>query len=190
MLKQPPAFGEGASNTKHEQCRKTGWQMDLFAILTQTQATLLHLVRWTDPTRAASDQNCQRSLSVAGTPRLDLRFVLDEQSFAGRAARDVATEVPPGYVPPPAFATAALQHTNVKLTWDADDVVRKRALARKLTQEQLHEDDFRVRSWAVSLLWHHSNCMAASTQIVWLHPHVCWHRHGKLVHERLQARCR
>ena len=77
--------------------------------------------------------------------RLDLRFVPDGQSFEGRAPRDVATEVPPGYVPPPAFATAALQHTNVKLTWDADDVVRKRTLARKLTQEQLHEDDFRVR---------------------------------------------
>ena len=78
-------------------------------------------------------------------PRLDLRFVPDEQTFDGRTARDAATEVPAGYVPPPAFATAALQHTNVKLTWDADDVVRKRTLARKLTQEQLHEDDFRVR---------------------------------------------
>ncbi|KAK9840918.1 hypothetical protein WJX81_000303 [Elliptochloris bilobata] len=76
--------------------------------------------------------------------RLDLRFVPEEQSFAGRQPRDVATEVPSGYTPPPAFATAALQHTNVKLTWDADDVARKRTLARKLTQEQLHEDDFRA----------------------------------------------
>lgn len=77
----------------------------------------------------------------------------DEQSFEGRAARDVATEVPVSYVPPPAFATAALQHTNVKLTWDADDVVRKRTLARKLTQEQLHDDDFRVRGRIVDVLW-------------------------------------
>ena len=76
--------------------------------------------------------------------RLDLRFVPDEQSFEGRQPRDVATSIPPGYAPPPAFATAALQHTQVKLTWDADDVVRKRTLARRLTQEQLHEDDFRV----------------------------------------------
>jgi len=54
-------------------------------------------------------------------------------------------QVPPGYAPPPAFATAALQHTRVKLTWDADDAVRKRALARRLTQDELHDDDFRAR---------------------------------------------
>jgi len=33
----------------------------------------------------------------------------------------------------------------VKLTWDADDAVRKRALAGRLTQDELHDDDFRAR---------------------------------------------
>ena len=108
--------------------------------------TFLHLAHCIDLLWTVCDPFPNHSLSVVGLPRLDLRFVPDEQSFEGRAARDAATEVPPGYVPPPAFATAALQHTNVKLTWDADDAVRKRTLARKLTQEQLHDDDFRVRA--------------------------------------------
>ena len=51
--------------------------------------------------------------------RLDLRFVPDGQSFEGRRVRDSAADVPAGYEAPPAFATAALQHTSVKLTWDA-----------------------------------------------------------------------
>jgi hypothetical protein len=76
--------------------------------------------------------------------RLDLRFVPDAQSFEGRRARDTAAEVPAGYEAPPAFATAALQHTNVKLTWDADDSGRKRALSKRVTAEELREDDFKV----------------------------------------------
>ncbi len=66
-------------------------------------------------------------------------------SVAGACLSLPPAQVPPGYAPPPAFATAALQHTRVKLTWDADDAVRKRALARRLTQDELHEDDFRAR---------------------------------------------
>lgn len=45
---------------------------------------------------------------------------------------------------PPAFQARALQHTNVQLTWDADDDSRKRALTRKLNAEELKEDDFKV----------------------------------------------
>lgn len=45
---------------------------------------------------------------------------------------------------PPAFQARALQHTNVQLTWDADDDGRKRALTRKLNAEELKEDDFKV----------------------------------------------
>lgn len=53
-------------------------------------------------------------------------------------------EVPEGYEPP-TFQTAALQHTDVKLTWDADDDNRKRALSsKKLTSDQIREDDFKV----------------------------------------------
>ena len=76
--------------------------------------------------------------------RLDLRFVPDAQSFAGRAQRDTATEAPQGYEPPPAFATAALQHSRVKLTWDATPDERRRAMSRRVRAEELRDDDFKV----------------------------------------------
>jgi hypothetical protein len=70
--------------------------------------------------------------------------VPDEQSFTGRKVRDEAAEVPADYAPP-TFQARALQHTSVKLTWDADDDGRKQALSRRLTAEELKEDDFKVR---------------------------------------------
>ena len=66
------------------------------------------------------------------------------QSFAERQVRDTAEEVPADYAPPD-FTTAALQHTNVKLTWDADDDTRKKALRKKMTEDSIRDDDFKVR---------------------------------------------
>lgn len=65
------------------------------------------------------------------------------QSFAQRQVRDTAREVPADYAPPD-FTTAALQHTNVKLTWDADDDSRKKALRKKMTEDSIRDDDFKV----------------------------------------------
>lgn len=76
--------------------------------------------------------------------KFDLRFVPDEQSFEGREVRDRVTGVPDDYVAPPAFANLALQHTNVKLTWDADDDNRKRTLAKRVTKDELRDDDFKA----------------------------------------------
>lgn len=76
--------------------------------------------------------------------RLDLRFVPDEMSFEDREARDAVTDVPANYEPPPFFTTAALQHTRVQLTWDRDDENRKRALSKRITADELKEDDFKV----------------------------------------------
>lgn len=67
------------------------------------------------------------------------------QSFEGREVRDVAMSVPEFYVAPAAFATLALQHTNVKLTWDKDDDARKRTLAKRVTKDELRDDDFKAR---------------------------------------------
>ncbi|DBA79259.1 TPA: hypothetical protein ACH3X1_009072 [Trebouxia sp. C0004] len=75
--------------------------------------------------------------------KLDMRFVPDEQSFLRRQVRDKAEEVPPDYAPPD-FTTAALQHTNVKLTWDADDDTRKKALRKKMTEDSIRDDDFKA----------------------------------------------
>ena len=69
------------------------------------------------------------------------------QDFAKRQVRDVAEEIPSDYVPPD-FTTAALQHTNVKLTWDADDDTRKKALRKKMTEDSIRDDDFRVSCMA------------------------------------------
>ena len=66
------------------------------------------------------------------------------QRFKKRQVRDAASEVPVDYTPPD-FTTAALQHTNVKLTWDADDDTRKKALRKKMTEDDIKDDDFKVR---------------------------------------------
>lgn len=54
------------------------------------------------------------------------------------------TSVPDDYVAPAHFATLALQHTNVKLSWDADDGDRKRTLGKRVTKDELRDDDFKV----------------------------------------------
>jgi hypothetical protein len=73
--------------------------------------------------------------------RIDLRYVPDEQSFDGRAVRDLATHVPPTYTPVD-YTSKALQQTSVGLSWDADDPDRKKHLRRKITADQLKEEDF------------------------------------------------
>lgn len=67
----------------------------------------------------------------------------EEQSFSGRQVRDSATDVPPDYEPP-VFQTKALQHTNVELTWDKGDASRRRTLTKRLTADELKEDDFKA----------------------------------------------
>ena len=76
--------------------------------------------------------------------------------------RETASEVPEGYEPPN-FQTAALQHTDVKLTWDADDDNRKRALSsKKLTGDQIREDDFKVAPRLIIIIWLLHNLVEAS----------------------------
>ncbi len=86
--------------------------------------------------------NSLASASVLSQVADDITYCL--QSFEGREQRDSASAVPDGYEPPN-FQTLALQHTNVQLTWDADDDGRKRALsAKRATQADIREDDFKV----------------------------------------------
>ena len=76
--------------------------------------------------------------------RFDLRYVPAAEDFSAREVREAAEEVPAGYQPP-SVGAAAMQHTRPKLTWDADDDERKRALSRRPTKEQLRDDDFKAR---------------------------------------------
>ncbi|KAI9683558.1 MAG: pre-rRNA-processing protein esf1 [Trizodia sp. TS-e1964] len=73
----------------------------------------------------------------------DLRFVPDDVHFADES-RDTCTRVPDGYRPT-AFVTDALQHSKVKLTWDADDAARKEATGRAFVgRAEAGENDLRA----------------------------------------------
>ena len=67
------------------------------------------------------------------------------RAFGGGACRQAdarcAAQVPSEYTPVD-YTTKALQQTRVTLTWDADDPERKKQLRRKLTSEQLRDEDF------------------------------------------------
>jgi hypothetical protein len=92
-------------------------------------------------TAAAVYSSCDGLEFERSANKLDLRYVPDEQSFEGREIRDAATSVPSDYEPPE-FQVKALQQTNVKLSWDDDDPARKKAFARKLTEDKLKDEDF------------------------------------------------
>jgi len=75
--------------------------------------------------------------------RFDLRYVPDSQDFSAREPREEADCVPAGYQPPE-VGIAAMLHTKPRLMWDADDDDRKRMLSRKVTKDELRDDDFKV----------------------------------------------
>lgn len=75
--------------------------------------------------------------------RFDLRYVPDSEDFSQREPREVATAVPSGYRPPEVGA-AAMLHTKPKLTWDAEDEGRKRLLHKRISKNELRDDDFKV----------------------------------------------
>jgi hypothetical protein len=75
----------------------------------------------------------------------DLRFVPDGTEFTNDVARDECTKVPDDYRPNE-FITAALQHSKVKLTWDAEDVTRKEVQARAFrgSRKDIDENDLKA----------------------------------------------
>ncbi len=83
----------------------------------------------------------------------DLRFVPEDTDFSSDIPREDCERIPDDYKPNE-FVTDALQHSKVKLTWDAEDTGRKEAVARAFTsgkakgrkgmQEMEHENDLRA----------------------------------------------
>lgn len=51
--------------------------------------------------------------------------------------------MPSGYKPPE-VGIAAMLHTKPKLTWDGEDEGRKRMLHKRISKEELRDDDFKV----------------------------------------------
>jgi hypothetical protein len=89
--------------------------------------------------------------SIDGTEYLssanffDLRFVPDDTDFSDDKPREQCRRIPDGYRPTE-FVTDALQHSKVKLTWDADDKVRKEAQAKAFRggRKDIEENDLKA----------------------------------------------
>lgn len=73
----------------------------------------------------------------------DLRFVPDDVSFDTDIPRDECSKLSPGYKPNE-FVTSALTHSNVKLTWDADDTTRKEVQKRAFSRAEIDENDLQA----------------------------------------------
>lgn len=75
----------------------------------------------------------------------DLRFIPESMDFTDDRPRDECEHLPTGYKPNE-FVTDALQHSKVRLTWDAEDRSRKEAQARafKGGQKEIDENDIKA----------------------------------------------
>ena len=70
----------------------------------------------------------------------DLRFVPDDTDFSDDTPRDQCDSISTNYKPTE-FITDALQHSKVKLTWDAEDTNRKEAAARAFRTHDIKDLD-------------------------------------------------
>jgi len=75
----------------------------------------------------------------------DLRFVPEGTDFSSDTPREECDDIPADYRPNE-FVTDALQHSKVKLTWDAEDGGRKEAVARafKGGRKEIDENDLKA----------------------------------------------
>ena len=75
----------------------------------------------------------------------DLRFIPGDVDFSADKARDECERIPDGYKPNE-FITDALQHSKVRLTWDADDGTRKEIQKRAFggSRADIDENDLKA----------------------------------------------
>ena len=76
----------------------------------------------------------------------DLRYITDDVDFSGDRARDDCERIPDGYRPNE-FVTDALQHSKVRLTWDADDGSRKEAQKRAFSGSRTDIDENDLKAY-------------------------------------------
>ncbi|WOL00118.1 ESF1 [Canna indica] len=95
-------------------------------VVCDSSATASHIYKTLDGTELLETANV-----------FDLRFIPDSMEFK-HPPHDVAKEAPVNYKEP-VFQTRALQHSQVKLTWEEDEPERKRILRRKFNLDQLDE---------------------------------------------------
>ena len=73
----------------------------------------------------------------------DLRFIPDDVTFDMDKPRDRCSALPDTYQPNE-FVTDVLQHSKVKLSWDAEDNIRKDAIKRAFAKDEVEEEDLRA----------------------------------------------
>ena len=76
----------------------------------------------------------------------DLRFIPDDTDFSQDTPRDECTRIPDGYRPNE-FITDALQHSRVRLTWDADDGTRKEVQKRAFAASRANIDENDLKAY-------------------------------------------
>ncbi|KAL8630693.1 hypothetical protein Q9189_003618 [Teloschistes chrysophthalmus] len=76
----------------------------------------------------------------------DLRFIPDDVEFSQDKPRDECTRIPDSYRPNE-FVTDALQHSKVRLTWDADDITRKGAQNRAFAASRANIDENDLKAY-------------------------------------------
>ncbi|CAI4059024.1 pre-rRNA-processing protein ESF1 SKDI_04G5750 [Saccharomyces kudriavzevii IFO 1802] len=86
--------------------------------------------------------NCDGTEYESTANMFDLRYVPDGMTFDD-AARDECTSLPKNYRPHQ-FSTDALQHSNVKLTWDETPADRLEVAKRAFTQKEIDDMDFKA----------------------------------------------
>ncbi|KAJ2080132.1 pre-rRNA-processing protein esf1 [Coemansia sp. RSA 988] len=83
---------------------------------------------------------CDGAEYEASANFFDLRFVPDEMEFEQEPKEEAMQR--PEHLEPSDFATQALKHSKVELTWDADEPSRVKATRRAFTQEDVDNMDF------------------------------------------------
>ncbi|KAJ2489559.1 pre-rRNA-processing protein esf1 [Coemansia sp. RSA 2050] len=91
-------------------------------------------------TAQAIYNQCDGTEYEASANFFDLRFIPDDMDFDDKP-KDQAMHVPEKYEPLD-FSTQALQHSKVKLTWDADEPTRMKMTRRAFTQDEIDTMDF------------------------------------------------
>ncbi|MCJ1454294.1 pre-rRNA-processing protein esf1 [Mycoblastus sanguinarius] len=76
----------------------------------------------------------------------DCRYIPDDTDFADDKPRDECDRIPDGYKPNE-FVTDALQHSKVRLTWDADDGTRKEAQKRAFAGSRAGIDENDLKAY-------------------------------------------
>ncbi|CCE64384.1 hypothetical protein TPHA_0H01780 [Tetrapisispora phaffii CBS 4417] len=93
-------------------------------------------------TAEAIYNNCDGTEYESTANVFDLRYVPDGMDFEDQPY-DECTELPKNYTPLN-FTTDALQHSNVKLTWDETPADRVEIAKRAFTQKEIDEMDFKA----------------------------------------------